>query len=566
MGSGPHIATNRRVRMGSAVAIAAAAAIGIGFTVAPSSSAAAAATTTPIQHLVVIVDSGVSYDHYFGTYPYVTNSGGESFTASSSTPKITTGLYSKWVPVTKKAKAPAGVFGQLLTNNSNQDLPQRLGYNQAITCAQNDGYTAEQDDVDGGRDDLYVENQLTPHCGAADLSPSSRPGVVMDYYDGNTVTALWNYAQHYAMSVANYDSTFGPSDLGAVNLIGGDTEGGYAVSPASTSTVVNSGAVSPLAGGTGTLYGDIDPAYDNCSDASHTSGASVGVLTGVNVGNFLDDKNVSWGWFQGGFTPTSTNSAGYAVCGSTHTNLAGNTVQDYTPNLDPFQYYASTANPKHLPPASEAAIGTTDQANHQYDLSDFFETLQDGNMPAVSFLAAPSYENGNSGTSDPLDEQTFLVNTINQIEKSPDWSSIAIVVTYDGSGGWYDNATPPNVNGSDAPQDGTVCAKSVSLGSATNRCGYGIRVPLLVISPYAQPNTIDASTTDTSSILRFIEDNWVTGQRVSAASFDSIAGNLAGTPANASTGAAAIPGLLNFTAAPQTRTVILNPKTGELTG
>src|SRR5580698_10605496 len=90
MGSGPHIAMNRRVRMGSAAAIAAAAAVGIAFAVAPSSSAAPAATTTPIQHLVVIVDSGVSFDHYFGTYPYVTNSDGHYFKASSSTPKVST--------------------------------------------------------------------------------------------------------------------------------------------------------------------------------------------------------------------------------------------------------------------------------------------------------------------------------------------------------------------------------------------------------------------------------------------------------------------------------------------
>jgi phospholipase C len=565
MGSGPHIAMNRRVRMGSAAAIAAAAAVGIAFAVAPSSSAAPAATTTPIQHLVVIVDSGVSFDHYFGTYPYVTNSDGHYFKASSSTPKVSTALYSKWTQVTKKFKSPAGVIGTLLTDNPNQYNPQRLGYNEVLTCAQNDGYTAEQDAVDNGHDDQYVENQLTPDCGRADLSPASRPGVVMDYYDGNTVTALWNYAQHYAMSVANYDSTYGPSELGAINMIGGDTEGGYAVSPTSTSTVASSDAVSPLAGGTGTIYGDIDPAFDNCSDASHTTGTPLGVLTGLNVGNLLNDKDVTWGWFQGGFASTGTNSAGYAVCGSRHTNLAGASVQDYTPDLDPFQYYQSTANPKHLPPTSEAAIGTSDQANHQYDLSDFYQTLKDGNMPAVSFLAAPAYENGNSGSSDPIDEQKFLVNTINQIEQSPDWASTAIVVTYDGSGVWYDSATPPNVNGSDAPQDGTVCAKSASLGSATNRCGYGVRVPLLVISPYAQPNTIDTTTTDTSSILRFIEDNWVSGQRISAASFDSIAGNLAGTPA-VPNGAAAIPGLLNFTAAPQTGTVILNPSTGEVTG
>ena len=109
------------------------------------------------------------------------------------------------------------------------------------------------------------------------------------------------------------------------------------------------------------------------------------------------------------------------------------------PHHDPFQFYKSTANPKHLPPTSEAAIGHTDQANHQYDISDFYETLKDGNMPAVSFLKAPAYQNAHPGYSDPLDEQNFLVNTINQIEQSKYWASTAIIITYDDSDGWYDH-------------------------------------------------------------------------------------------------------------------------------
>ncbi len=75
--------------------------------------------------------------------------------------------------------------------------------------------------------------------------------------------------------------------------------------------------------------------------------------------------------------------------------------------LNPFQHYGSTANPKHLPPSSAGAIGTTDTANHQYDLSDFWAALDAGNMPAVSFLKAPGYEDGHAGYSDPLDEQHF---------------------------------------------------------------------------------------------------------------------------------------------------------------
>jgi phospholipase C len=123
----------------------------------------------------------------------------------------------------------------------------------------------------------------------------------------------------------------------------------------------------------------------------------VGVLTGQNIGDLLNQRHISWGWFQGGFAPTSTNAAGYAVCGSEHENIGGVEVQDYVPHHDPFQFYASTANPKHLPPTSEAAIGLTDQANHQYDLSDFYTTLQDGNMPAVSFLKPAAYQNGHAG-------------------------------------------------------------------------------------------------------------------------------------------------------------------------
>ena len=68
------------------------------------------------------------------------------------------------------------------------------------------------------------------------------------------------------------------------------------------------------------------------------------------------------------------------------------------------------------------------------------QALSEGNMPAVSFLKAPAYQDGHAGYSDPLDEQSFLVDMINQIEKSKYWRSTAIVITYDDSDGWYDHA------------------------------------------------------------------------------------------------------------------------------
>ena len=127
----------------------------------------------------------------------------------------------------------------------------------------------------------------------------------------------------------------------------------------------------------------------------------------------------------------------------------------------------------------------TDQANHQYDLSNFSETLADGNMPSVSFLSPPAYESGHAGSSDPLDEQNFLVNTVNEIVSSHYWASTVIVITYASSGGWYDHSFKPIVNGSDDWAVDTTMRTSaaITLGSANDRCGYGPRIPLLVLSP-----------------------------------------------------------------------------------
>jgi phospholipase C len=496
-----------------------------------------APASTPIKHVVVIFEENVSFDHYFGTYPYAANTDGSPFHAKPGTPKVN------------------GLTPALLTHNPNEYNPTRLTHSQALTCDQNHEYQAEQLAFNGGKMNRFVQETGTPTCTGTPTTPYGAPGLVMDYYDGNTVTGLWNYAQHYAMSDNNYTTNFGPSTPGALNVVAGNDSPGYAVSPSTGAKVADPGTVSNLnKSGLGTIYGDLDPADDDCSDSSHTTTSPVGVMTGKNIGNLLDAKHVTWGWFQGGFAPTGTNSAGYAVCGSTHTNIGGNTVADYSPHHDPFQYYKSTANPKHLPPSSEAMIGYTDQANHQYDLSDFYTTLKDGNMPAVSYLKAAAYQDGHPGYSDPLDEQNFVVNTVNQIEKSAYWKSTAIVVTYDDSDGWYDHQNSPRVNGSHTAEDAAVCtSKPVVLGGYPDRCGYGMRVPLVVISPYTRENYVSHNVTDQSSVVKFIEDNWLGGQRLGGGSFDQIAGSLDGPG-----------GVLGFRARPHFDPVILNPATGEV--
>ena len=548
-------------------AIAAVVVAGVGVTVGATVSGASAApapaaatnsvrtvtfapTGTPIKHLVVIFDENVSFDHYFGTYPFAANTDGSVFHAKPGTPTVN-GLYTK---ITS-----SGPVGPLLTSNPNLHNPTRLTHAQALTCDQDHEYTAEQKAVNGGKMNMFVQNTESPDCRSTTPGAFWSPGLVMDYYDGNTVTGLWNYAQNYALGDNNFDTQFGPSTPGALNLVSGNTGASYAVSPTNINKKVAApGTVSALnSDGLGTIYSDLDPAYDDCSNDSHASSENsfpLGVSTGPNIGNLLNAEHITWGWFQGGFAPTGTNAAGLAVCGSTNKNIAGNSVADYVPHHNPFQYYKSTSNPKHLPPTSEAAIGHTDQANHQYDLSLFYDTLKDGNLPAVSFLKAAAFQDGHPGYSTPLDEQNFLVNTINQIQESKYWKSTAIVVTWDDSDGWYDHQVMPIVNGSNTSADTPFCSSvPINLDDWTTRCGFGQRLPMLVISPWTRTNYVSGNLTNTASIVRFIEDNWLHGQRLGGGSYDAISGSLDGRG-----------GLLDFRIRPHFRPLILDPATGEV--
>jgi phospholipase C len=195
-------------------------------------------------------------------------------------------------------------------------------------------------------------------------------------------------------------------------------------------------------------------------------------------------------------------------------------------------------------------IGRTDQANHQYDLTDFNAALAAGNLPAVTFLKAKKYQDGHPGYSDPLDEQAFLVSTINAIQQSPFWSSTAILINYDDSDGWYDHAMGPLVSQSNTSQDALTGAGkcgTAATGAIEGRCGYGPRLPLLAISPYARINFVDHAVSDQSSILRFIEDNWSLG-RIGGQSFDALAGSLTS--------------MFDFSA-PHAPVLVLDPASGE---
>jgi phospholipase C len=530
--------------------------------VAQAQAPPAGTLTTPIQHVVVIFDENISFDHYFGIYPKAANLPGQPrFTALPGTPTVN------------------GFSPGLRTNNPNLNTanaggaanPFRLNRTQALTADQSHSYEPEQQAFDHGLMDLFPSK-----TGAAGGTPITTPpvtqttGMVMGYYDGNTVTAMWEYAQNFSLNDNSYDTQFGPSSPGAINLISGQTNGII------QGTIKNSAGSNEVADGNGlggfTEIGDADPLNDFCAGSTKFQMN----LSGTNVGNLLGNAGLTWGWFQGGFDLTVTNPNGTTGClRSTVSPVTGLTETDYVPHHEPFQFYASTANPLHTRPTTSTAtsIGGPDPAgaNHQYDLHDFFDALAAGNLAAVSYLKPPAYQNAHAGNSTPLDEQAFVVNVINTLMNSPFWSTTAVIIAYDDSDGWYDHQMGPIVNGSFSTFDALTGTNSCGTSGTTpqltgvgpsaglpvnGRCGYGPRLPLLAISPWAKANYVDHTLTDQTSVLRFIEDNWSLG-RLGGGSFDALANP--------------ITSMFNFTGAsgtpptgtpPNTNTPILSTITG----
>jgi phospholipase C len=559
-------------------------------------------TVTPIQHLVVIFGENISFDHYFGTYPDAANTDGQTFHTLAGTPAV------------------GGLTASLLTSNPNASNPKRLDSSAIglagspggqLTCDQDHNYTDEQKAFNGGLMNKFVET-VGNGGGVSPFGTPCNANLVMDYYDGNTVTALWNYAQRFAMSDNSYSTTFGPSSPGAINVVSGDT-GNVDMSHA-----VNSPSVGPnkdlIQDGLGgySLTSDAQPYWDDCSTRD-----AVG-MNGQNIGDLLNAAHVSWGWFQGGFRPTTSFADAAALVGhsrqststfipdefktyfgdashrpahSTNQGICnavnpvgaalGGTGQwgykdDYIPHHEPFEYYMSTANPHHLPPASLSAIGSDtqtfggvpqfDTANHQYGMSDWdslVAAIQSGGLPpsalpAVSFLKAPGFEDGHAAYSDPADEQQLVVKEINALERTPDWPHTAVIVAYDDSDGWYDHKYPGVQNPSNTAAD-FLCGSATPLAGEQGRCGFGPRQPLLVLSPFARQNALDHNLSNLASVPNFVEYNWrlpsISG---SADQIQSSVDAAEGVPFD-------LADLFDFRG-PRDRRLILDPTTGQPQG
>jgi len=542
-------------------------------------------TATPIKHLVVIFGENVSFDHYFATYPNAKNTAGEpTFSAASGTQTDIATLAAAGLTGAANPNAQAGspnivaatingktttppTLGAALTVNTAQ--PFRLDRSQANTKSQNHSYGPEQLADDNLKMDAFPLFTSASSFVAGSTGQFGSSAQVLGYFDGNTVTALWNLAQNYAMSDNAWTDTFGPSTPGAIEVISGQNQGVTVTANPKNPTARTANAIPDGQGGF-TMIGDLDPTTDVCTTNALTSTSGpTGMMGGKNIGDLLNAANITWGGFMGGFNLQTVNANGTTGCArSTWSDVLGSAPADYVQHHAWFQYYPTTANPTHQRPTSTAMVGFTEPTldntatpvHHQYDTDDFFAAVKAGNFPSVSFLKAPAIGDGHPGNSDPLDEQAFVTKVTNFLQQQPDWKNTLVVVAYDDSDGWYDHVVPTikassfdttlsmsaggtTFAGADQLSGQGQCTGAgatqplgINGGAVNGRCGPGTRTPFLVISPWAKVNYVDHTPITQASVVRFIEDNWLGSKRLGGGSFDATAGDIRGMLNLAGTG------------------------------
>ena len=214
---------------------------------------------TPIRHLVVIFQENHSFDAYFATYPVApTRPASPPFARGRARPSVN------------------GLTPTLIERNPNSSKPFRIDRTQSYTCDQDHEYTAEQKARNGGLMDQFVRFDAQPPFNARQFCHKSATGTwdtVMGYFDGNTVTALWNYAQHFALSDNSFATMSGQSTRGALNLTAGDNYGVlcgpqtsvYGKVPECGGPVSSTDTPAPTNGVLGTFVDDTDPYWDVCS-------------------------------------------------------------------------------------------------------------------------------------------------------------------------------------------------------------------------------------------------------------------------------------------------------------
>jgi len=302
----------------------------------------------------------------------------------------------------------------------------------------------EQAQIDGGRMDKFAQ-------------VSNAKGEVMGFYHTGPLP-LAAEAASYTLCDNFFHAAFGGSFLNHIWLIAArtpvfpDAPSAIVAQLGSDGSLVKDGGVTPDGYAVNTLFTVNQP------HPAVPANQLVPNQTFATIGDRLSERHISWAWYSGGW-----NDA-----------LAGHADPLFQYHHQPFAYFANYAD------------GTAAKAEHLRDEAEFIAAAQAGKLPAVSFVKPLGPQNEHPGYADLITGENHVMDLINAVRNGADWPTTAIIITYDEHGGFWDHVPPPVVD----------------------RWGPGIRVPTLVISPFAKRHFVDHHRYDTTSILALIESRW----------------------------------------------------------
>lgn len=424
--------------------LVAAALVASPFLATAAADAQTATPAVPINHVVVIYEENHSFDNLYVLFP------GANGLANATTAQMT--QVDKQGQVYSALPAPLAppVNGQRSADpRFPASLPNRpFLMNQYVSPDDKTGdmihaYYREQYQIDGGKMDRFA-------------AWSDGAGLSMGYWNASGLP-LYELAKKYTVADNFFHAAFGGSFLNHFWLVCACTPT-WPNAPADTISIpfpddadhLQDKNVSPDGFAINTSF-SVNAPHPSTVAADHL----VPNQTLPNIGDRLSAANVSWAWYAGGW-----NDA-----------LAGNADPLYQYHHQPFVYFANYAD------------GTAAKAAHLKDETDFEASLTNGTLPAVSFIKPLGPDNEHPGYANISQGDQHAVKLIQEIQNSPYWKDTVVIITYDEHGGSWDHVAPLVVD----------------------RWGPGLRVPTIVISPFAKTGFVDHTQYDTTSILKFIE-------------------------------------------------------------
>jgi acid phosphatase len=343
---------------------------------------------------------------------------------------------------------------------------------------------------------------------------SDAGGLAMGYYDGSNMR-LWKLAQQYTLADHFFMGAFGGSYLNHQYLICAcipvvpnvdnspskslisdievDAQGRFVrLTPAANMppSVLSGaprykqdGALTPKEpDGSAYTINTMQPPYQPSGNspaadgdtryADATAPSTLVPQKFATIGDRLDAKGVSWAWYGGAWAAASAEPAAAAA-----RKLIYRGKVQFQPHHQPFNYFANFDPQRHQ----------DRRGAHLLDFdARFYADADAGKLPSVAFYKPQGNLNQHPGYANVADGDAHIADVIERLKKSPQWSKMLIVVTYDENGGLYDHVRVPK----------------------GDRWGPGTRIPAIIVSPLAKTGFVDKTPYDTASILRFITRRW----------------------------------------------------------